>query len=230
MSPSQATSKGLTSTITFPIGNIAPEGSVIKSTAIDPSVIDANGVYYHKAPIKVYLSEKSAVFDIKHDKVHAGDILVIMGTGPSGTGMEETYQVTSALKHLSYGKEVSLITDARFSGVSTGACIGHVGPEALAGGPLSKLRDGDIVEINIDCKNLTGSVNFLGSKEHPLTPEQGADELLVRKSHPDLQPDHQLPDDTRLWALLQSLSGGTWRGCIYDIDRIQETISNLKQK
>lgn len=230
MFPSKAIAKGLTSTITFPIGNIAPEGSVIKSTAIDPSVINANGIYYHKAPIKVYLSEKSAIFDIKHEKIHAGDILVIMGTGPSGTGMEETYQVTSALKHLSYGKEVSLITDARFSGVSTGACIGHVGPEALAGGPISKLRDGDIIEINIDCKNLTGSINFIGSKEQVLTPEQGAKELKSRKPHPHLQPDPQLPDDTRLWALLQSLSGGTWRGCIYDVDRIQETISHLKQK
>ncbi|WP_068714068.1 YjhG/YagF family D-xylonate dehydratase [Vibrio tritonius] len=230
MSPQRAKEKGLTSTITFPIGNIAPEGSVIKSTAIDPSVINEEGIYYHKAPIKTYLSEKSAVYDIKHHKVKAGDILVIMGTGPSGTGMEETYQVTSALKHLSYGKEVSLITDARFSGVSTGACIGHVGPEALAGGPISKLKDGDIVEIKIDCKNLTGSVNFLGDGEHELSPQEGAKELARRQSNPNLQPDPLLPEDTRLWALLQSLSGGTWRGCIYDVDMISESIAKLKQK
>lgn len=230
MSPQRAKEKGLTSTITFPIGNIAPEGSVIKSTAIDPSVINEEGIYYHKAPIKTYLSEKSAVYDIKHHKVKAGDILVIMGTGPSGTGMEETYQVTSALKHLSYGKEVSLITDARFSGVSTGACIGHVGPEALASGPISKLKDGDVVEIKIDCKNLTGTVNFLGDEEHELSPQEGTNELARRQSNPNLQPDPLLPEDTRLWALLQSLSGGTWRGCIYDVDMISESIAKLKQK
>ncbi|WP_205420010.1 dihydroxy-acid dehydratase, partial [Enterobacter hormaechei] len=85
------------------VGNIAPEGSVIKSTAIDPSMIDEQGIYYHKGVANVYLSEKSVIYDIKHDKINAGDILVIIGVGPSGTGMEETYQVTSALKHLSYG-------------------------------------------------------------------------------------------------------------------------------
>ena len=66
--------------------------------------------------------------------------MVLIGRGPIGAGMEETYQVTSALKHLDIGKTVTLITDARFSGVSTGACIGHVGPEALAGGPIGRLR------------------------------------------------------------------------------------------
>ncbi len=221
MSQSLARDKGLTSTITFPVGNIAPEGSVIKSTAIDPSVIGADGVYRHQGKIKVFTSEKAAVFDIKHEKVKAGDILVIIGTGPSGTGMEETYQVTSALKHLSYGKHVSLITDARFSGVSTGACIGHVGPEALADGPIGKLRDGDIVEIVVDCVKLEGSINFLGTDEnHLLTPEAGAKELQARTSHPELAPDPDLPEDTRLWALLQAASGGTWRGCIYDVEAI----------
>lgn len=226
MSPQRALKRGLTSTITFPVGNIAPEGSVIKSTAIDPSVINDEGVYYHKAPVKVYLSEKSAIYDIKHDKIKAGDILVIIGAGPSGTGMEETYQVTSALKHLSYGKQVSLITDARFSGVSTGACIGHVGPEALAGGAIGKLRTGDIVEIKIDCKQLHGEVNFLGTIEDKTLPaqEEATAILNARSSHPALMPDPELPDDTRLWALLQAISGGTWAGCIYDTDKISEAL------
>ncbi|MBR7420735.1 YjhG/YagF family D-xylonate dehydratase, partial [Klebsiella quasipneumoniae] len=74
-----------------------------------------------------------------------GDIMVVIGGEASGTGMEETYQLTSALKRNSWGKTVSLITDARFSGVSTGACFGHVSPEALAGGPIGKLRDNDII-------------------------------------------------------------------------------------
>ncbi|WP_295490182.1 YjhG/YagF family D-xylonate dehydratase [uncultured Sutterella sp.] len=231
MSPEVAKERGLTSTITFPVGNIAPEGSVIKSTAIDPKVIDENGIYYHKGPCKVYLSEKSAVYDIKHEKVKKGDILVIIGTGPSGTGMEETYQVTSSLKHLSYGKYVSLITDARFSGVSTGACVGHVGPEALAGGPIGKLRTGDIVEIRIDCRNLHGTVNFLGTAETGELPLGEATKLLAtRTSHPDLAPDPDLPDDTKLWAALQSLSGGTWRGCVYDVPRILEQIRRIPKE
>lgn len=232
MSPQQALKRGLTSTITFPVGNIAPEGSVIKSTAIDPSVIDEQGIYYHKAPVKVYLSEKNAIYDIKHEKIKAGDILVIIGVGPSGTGMEETYQVTSALKHLSYGKQVSLITDARFSGVSTGACIGHVGPEALAGGAIGKLRTGDIVEIKIDCKKLHGEVNFLGTvnDENPLSKEEATALLHTRCSHPDLMPDPELPDDTRLWAMLQSVSGGTWKGCIYDVNKISDALGEYINK
>ena len=237
MSPQRAQERGLTSTITFPVGNIAPEGSVIKSTAIDPSVIDDRGIYYHKGVAKVYLSEKSAIYDIKHDKIKAGDILVIIGVGPSGTGMEETYQVTSALKHLSYGKHVSLITDARFSGVSTGACIGHVGPEALAGGPISKLRTGDIIEIKIDCRELQGEVNFLGTRNDEILPsrEEATAILNARPSHQDLLPDPELPDDTRLWAMLQAVSGGTWTGCVYDVNKIGAALSdyinnNLKQK
>ena len=150
MSPARARARGLTSTVTFPRGNICPEGSVIKSTAIDPSVVGADGVYQKEGPARVFLSEKAAIAAIKDGGVQAGDIMVLLGCGPLGTGMEETYQVTSALKHLPFGKQVALITDARFSGVSTGACIGHVGPEALAGGPIGKLQDGDRIRITID--------------------------------------------------------------------------------
>lgn len=222
--PAKAAAKGLTSTITFPRGNIAPEGAVIKSTAIDPSVLDEHGVFRHKAKIKVFTAESDAIHAIKAGRITAGDLLVVMGGGPSGTGMEETYQLTSALKHLSYGKHVALITDARFSGVSTGACVGHIGPEALAGGPIGKLRDGDIVEIVVDCRKLTGSLNFLGTEEHPASAEEGAAILAARPLHPDLAPRPNLPDDTRLWAALQAVSGGMWRGCVYDVDRIVETL------
>ena len=77
--------------------------------------------------------------------IQAGDVIVLICRGPLGAGMEEIYQITSALKHLSFGKHVAVLTDARFSGVSTGACIGHIGPEALAGGPIGKVRDGDTI-------------------------------------------------------------------------------------
>lgn len=184
--PEKAKAKGLTSTVCFPTGNIAPEGSVIKATAIDPSVVGDDGVYRHTGRARVFVSEAQAIKAIKREEIQQGDIMVVIGGGPSGTGMEETYQLTSALKHISWGKTVSLITDARFSGVSTGACFGHVSPEALAGGPIGKLRDNDIIEIAVDRMTLTGSVNFIGTADTPLTPEEGARELARRQTHPDL--------------------------------------------
>lgn len=229
MSPERAKERGLTSTVTFPTGNIAPEGSVIKSTSISPDVVDEDGVYRHTGKAKVFTSEQAAIRAIKQGEIEAGDIMVVMGGGPLGTGMEETYQLTSALKHLSYGKYVSLITDARFSGVSTGACIGHVGPEALAGGPIGKLRNGDVIEIIVDRNNLVGSVNFIGTEDQRLTPEEGAKVLAERSVHPDLRPNPGLPDDTRLWAALQSVSGGTWKGSVYDVDRIIEVLEAGKK-
>ncbi|WP_342424842.1 YjhG/YagF family D-xylonate dehydratase [Paenibacillus sp. FSL E2-0178] len=223
MSPEEAKRQGMASTMTFPTGNLCPEGAVIKSAAIDPSVLDSEGVYRHTGRVKVFTAEKDAIRSIKNGKVQAGDILAIIGRGPSGTGMEETYQLTSALKHLPYGKYVTLITDARFSGVSTGACIGHMGPEALAGGPLGKLRDNDWVEVLIDTVKLDGSVNLIGEGGEggqPLSKEAGTELLNARTPHPGLAVDPGLPDDTRLWAALQAASGGTWQGCVYDTDRI----------
>lgn len=221
--PSKAKQLGMTSTICFPNGNIAPEGSVIKSTAIDSSVIDADGVYRKLGPARVFCSEKEAVAAAKgqHAKpLQAGDVAVLIGCGPMGTGMEETYQLTSALRYLDYGKHVAVITDARFSGVSTGACIGHIGPEALAGGPVGKLKDGDLIEILIDRNRLDASVNFVGCDGARFSPQRGSEILASRDPHPGLSPDPRLPTDTRLWAALQRASGGTWGGCVYDADRI----------
>jgi len=219
-SPERAKQAGLSSTVTFPTGNICPEGSVIKSTAIDPSRVDKDGVYRHVGRAKVFTTERAAIHAIKNKGIVAGDIMVLIGRGPSGTGMEETYQLTSALKHLPFGKEVSLLTDARFSGVSTGACIGHIGPEALAGGPIGKLRNGDWIDIRIDLHRLEGHIEMVGSGEEPEDSEAGTKALASRMPHPDLAKDPELPDDTRLWAALQAASGGTWRGCVYDVDRI----------
>ncbi|KRM30766.1 dihydroxy-acid dehydratase [Agrilactobacillus composti DSM 18527 = JCM 14202] len=230
MSPDQAKVRGLTSTITFPVGNIAPEGSVIKSTAIDKSVIDDDGIYRHTGPIKVFTSEKAAIKALKtQGDINKGDTMVVMGGGPQGTGMEETYQLTSALKQLSFGKHVALITDARFSGVSTGACFGHIGPEALSGGPIGKLQNGDIVELIVDTINLEGKINFIGTKDQPVSYEEGAEILASRPLHPGVGPDPDLPDDTKLWAALESVGGGTWKGCVYDVDKIVATINAGKE-
>jgi putative YjhG/YagF family dehydratase len=230
MSPERARERGLTSTVTFPRGNLAPEGSVIKSTAIDPSIVDADGIYRKTGPARVFTSERAAVAAIKsrgEDRIKAGDVLVLICRGPLGAGMEEIYQVTSALKHLSFGKHVAVLTDARFSGVSTGACIGHIGPEALAGGPIGKVRDGDRIQIVVDRNRLEGSVNLVGEDKRDFSPEEGTRVLAGRSPRPDLAPDPDLPADTQLWAALQAVSGGTWGGCVYDVEAI---VSKLRSR
>ena len=224
MAPDAAKSRGLTNTITFPRGNLAPEGSVIKSTAIDPAVVGADGVFRLEGPARVFVSEKSAIAAIKQGGIQAGDVLVLAGCGPLGTGMEETYQLTSALKHLPFGKHVALITDARFSGVSTGACIGHVGPEALAGGPIGKLREGDWIRVIVDRERLEGSIDLIGAGERRFNAEEGTRVLAERASRSDLAPAAELPDDTRLWAALQQAGGGAWGGCVFDVDAILEQL------
>ena len=220
LSPERARERGLTSTVMFPSGNIAPDGAVIKSTAIDPSVVDESGVYAHEGPAKVFASEHDAIAAIKQNEIEAGDVLVVTGCGPIGTGMEETYQLTSALKFLPFGKHVALVTDARFSGVSTGACIGHVGPEGLAGGPVGKLKTGDVISIRLDRNTLEGSVNLVGEGNDRFDAEQGAKCLAKRETRADIAPHSALPDDTRLWAALQGVGGGTWGGCVFDVDQI----------
>jgi putative YjhG/YagF family dehydratase len=229
MSPARAKERGLTSTVTFPRGNLAPEGAVIKSTAIDPSVVDADGVYRKTGPARVFTTERAAIRAIKShgpEALRPGDVLVLICRGPAGTGMEEIYQITSALKYLSFGKYVAVVTDARFSGVSTGACIGHVGPEALAGGPVGKLRDGDRIRIVIDRNRLEGSVDLVGEGENEFGPEEGARVLAKRTPRADLTPDPDLPADTRLWAALQAVSGGTWAGCVYDVEAIVNALQH----
>jgi len=219
-SPEQARARGLKSTLAFPRGNLAPDGSVLKSTALDPSVVDGDGVYRKEGPARVFVSEHDAMAAIKQGRIKAGDIMVLAGVGPMGTGMEETYQLTGALKHLPFGKHVALLTDARFSGVSTGACIGHIGPEGLAGGPIGKVLEGDTIRIRIDLNRNEGSIDLVGESSARFTPQAGAGVLKRRAIRGDLEPHPALPDDTRLWAALQSVGGGTWKGCVYDVDEI----------
>ncbi len=224
--PAEARRRRMTSTVCFPKGNLCPEGSVIKSTSIDPSVVDDDNVYRKRGPARVFTTERDAIAAIKSQTdtaIQAGDIIVLIGRGPLGCGMEETYQITSALKYLSFGKEVALVTDARFSGVSTGACVGHVGPEALAGGPIAKVRDGDIIEIEIDRNTLAGRVDLVETVDSD--PSDSVESVLeTRPPHPDLQVEAEMPADTRLWAALQQAGGGTWGGCVYDVDEIVLTL------
>jgi putative YjhG/YagF family dehydratase len=229
MSPDAARRRGLTSTICFPQGNLAPQGSVIKSTSIDPKVIDPDGVYRLTGRAKVFLSEPAAIKAIKNHEIESGDVLVLICRGPMGAGMEETFQLTGALKYTTFGSRVAVVTDARFSGVSTGACIGHVSPEALAGGPIGKLRDNDLIEIVIDRQTLDGTLNFVGEDGHHVGAEAGAAILAARPSRPDLHADPALPDDTRIWAALQDISGGTWGGCVFDAGTIVKVIEAGKR-
>ena len=224
--PDRARSRGLTSTICFPIGNLAPEGSVIKSTAIDPSLVGDRNVYRHLGPARVFVSEAAAIEAIKTGRIAQGDVIVLICGGPAGAGMEEIYQITSALKQLPHCKHVAVLTDARFSGVSTGACIGHISPEALAGGPIGKVREGDQIEIVIDRAALTGSVHLIGDATEIFGPDHGARLLAQRSPRPDLRPQPQLPADTRLWAALVQASGGVWGGCVYDVDAIVSRLEN----
>lgn len=220
MAPDRARSRGLTSTICFPVGNLAPEGSVIKSTAIDPSLIGEDNAYRHRGPARVFTTEEAAIAAIKAGTIGHGDVIVLVCGGPKGAGMQETYQVTSALKQLPHCKHVAVLTDARFSGVSTGACIGHVSPEALAGGPIGKVQEGDLIEIVIDRGALKGTVNLAGDASGEFNADEGTCRLAAREPRPDLKPHPDLPGDTRLWAALVEASGGVWGGCVYDVEKI----------
>jgi putative YjhG/YagF family dehydratase len=225
MSPDRARAGGLTSTMVFPRGNLAPEGALIRATSIAPEAVGPDGVYRLEGPVRFFASEREAIAAIKQHRIAAGDVMVLAGRGPMGSGMEETYQLTSALKFLPFGARVALLTDARFSGVSTGACVGHIGPEALAGGPLGKLRDGDRVRVVVDRVGLTGSIDLVGEGAETFAPDEGARRLANRSLNPAVRPDPALPNDTRLWAALQHASGGTWGGCVYDADAIIARLS-----
>ncbi len=227
MGPDAARRAGLTPTVVFPVGNLAPEGSVVKATAIDPSVVGEDQVYRHCGPARVFVDETEAIEAIKGGTdrpVREGDVIVLIGIGPSGTGMQETAQITAALKYLPWGKYVALLTDGRFSGISTGACVGHIGPEALDGGPIGRVRDDDLIEIVIDRTTLVGSIDLVGVDGRRLDPDACVALLEQRGPHPGVAPHAALPEDTRLWAALQRASGGTWLGCIYDVDRIVELL------
>ncbi len=126
-------------------GNLAPEGSVVKRSAVVPEMME------HTGPARVFDCEEDAIAAIKGGKIVAGDVVVIRYEGPKGgPGMREMLNPTSAIAGMGLGSTVALITDGRFSGASRGASIGHVSPEAYAGGPIAFVHEGDMIHININ--------------------------------------------------------------------------------
>ena len=131
-------------------GNLAPEGAVIKTGGVHPSM------RHHIGPARIYEGQEAAMEGILNGEVQPGDVVVIRYEGPSGgPGMQEMLSPTSAIMGMGLGEKVALITDGRFSGGTRGACVGHVSPEAAAGGPIAALQEGDMIEIDIDNRSIS---------------------------------------------------------------------------
>ncbi len=155
-----------------------------------------------------------------------GDVLVLAGVGPMGTGMAEIASITIALKLLPWGREIALLTDGRFSGVSTGPCIGHLSPEALAGGPIGRLRDGDLVELAHRPRAARGPRRPRRPRRPPLHARGGG----ARAGHPRPPPRARAaPAPARrhaaLGACCRRRAAGRWGGCMYDVDAIADLLA-----
>ena len=220
MSPDKAFEKGIARTLAFLSGNLAPQGAIVKSTSISPNLYSSSGNYYHEGRARVFYDESSAIAAVKStgdQRVLPGEVIVLLGRGPMGAGMPETAQITSALKYTKALSENVLITDGRFSGFSSGPCIGHVGPEALSGGPIGKLRDGDKIKIEINKDNCVGRINYVGD----------VDVFQKRPMNPNLKEDPNMPESVKLWAALQNTGGGTWGGCVPNVREIIKKLNSL---
>ena len=138
-------------------GNIAPNGSIVKTGAVDQRML------HHSGPARIYESQDSALKGILDGEVKEGDVVVIRYEGPrGGPGMPEMLSPTSAIMGMGLGSKVALITDGRFSGGTRGACIGHISPEAASGGPIAIIKEGDIIEIDISNR----SINLIIEKDN----------------------------------------------------------------
>ena len=135
-------------------GNLAPDGCVVKQAAVAPEML------VHTGPARVFDSEDEAIAAIYAGKIVSGDVVVIRYEGPKGgPGMREMLNPTSAIAGMGRDKDVALITDGRFSGATRGASIGHVSPEAAAGGPIALVQEGDIISIDIPARTITLQVS-----------------------------------------------------------------------
>jgi dihydroxy-acid dehydratase len=130
-------------------GNLAPKGAVVKTAAVSPKMLK------HSGPARVFDSEKEAIAAIRGHAVQPGDVVVIRYEGPKGgPGMPEMLIPTATIAGMGLSECVALITDGRFSGATTGPCVGHVAPEAALGGPIAVLKNGDVIEIDIPSRIL----------------------------------------------------------------------------
>jgi dihydroxy-acid dehydratase len=133
--------------ITVLHGSMAPEGAVVKTAGFDLEVFEG--------PARVFDRESAAMEALTRGEIVAGDVVVIRYEGPKGgPGMREMLAVTGAIKGAELGKDVLLLTDGRFSGGTTGLCIGHIAPEATEGGPIALVRDGDLIRVNIAARSI----------------------------------------------------------------------------
>ncbi len=173
-------------------GNIAVDGCVVKTAGVDESIFHFSG------PAKVFNSQEAAVEGILHDQVKSGDVVVITYEGPKGgPGMQEMLYPTSYIKSKHLGKECALITDGRFSGGTSGLSIGHISPEAAAGGTIGLVRDGDIIDINIPER----SINVLVSDQE-LANRRQAEEARGKLAFTPVGRERQVSKALRAYAAM----------------------------
>ena len=223
MDPERARQRGLTSTVTFPRGNLAPEGSVIKSTAIDPSVVDADGVYRKTGPARVFTSERAAIAAIKSrgadgikpGDVHGAHLPRAAGRGHGGD-LPDHRRAQAPVVRQARGRADRRALLRRVDGR-----LHRPRRPGSAGGGTDRARarrrpDPDRRRP----EPARGQLDLVGRDGVTFGAEEGARVLAARAPRADLAPDPDLPDDTRLWAALQQVGGGTWGGCVYDVDAI----------
>ena len=152
-------------------GNIAPEGAVVKFSAVNPDML------IHKEPARVFDREEDALDAVKNHRVDPGSVVVLRYEGPRGTGMPEIMATAEALVNNPALQNAAIVTDGRFSGATRGPCIGHVSPEAVAGGPIALVENGDIISIDIPKRGL----NIVGIKDKQMSSEEVKAVLTTRK-------------------------------------------------
>ena len=224
ISPAErAHAKGMTSTVCFPGGNLAPGGSVIKSTAIDRRALDEDGVYRLTGRARIFTSERDAIAAIKGtvgEPIGAGDVIVLAGRGPRNRdggdrAVDDGAQVPAVRRVRSRSSPTHASPASRQVRASATSS-----PEALEGGPIGRLVEGDIVRVVVDPERLEASVDLVGHGNEEFTAGEAALVLGERPRRADITADPDLPADTALWAKMQSASGGLWGGCVYDHDAI----------
>ena len=175
-------------------GNIAEDGCVIKTAGVDESL------YHFSGPAKVFDSQEEACDGILGGKVRSGDVVVIAYEGPKGgPGMQEMLYPTSYIKSMHLGKTCALLTDGRFSGGTSGLSIGHISPEAAAGGNIALVRDGDIIEIDIPERSINVKLS-----ETELKTRRKKEEARGKKAFTPASRNRQVPDSLKAYASMVS--------------------------